>query len=616
MKLERILNNLNSFEKNSFLKIIDGILVEKPKNAKEIDKILTDSSRDLKSMDNINIAKVFSLVEDEFLQYINNEFKSISSQFDLLVDLVSRDGKSIMKQDWFARLYEKELADYEKKIKTFQKALEDEKSEISPQRKRDYKIYKSCLTTAYENDESNNQDRKVTTDEQSILLTLSKQLGLSQEEIKFIKYQIIRIQKPDIDTVINDLKSLGIIFYSKKNSTVFVADEIARILRKIRGKEVGDKFFRRVLRLLREPQINLICTQYQIDRKLGTNEKIDEIINKGVSFRSVLMDDVHKAGTNLTAKKKFLNELCDKGLNIAPAIKGLVLEEKIDNLIKHFEEIEKDEKVGISIDGYDKMLVELGEFLTGLNQLLRKKFEFQDENILKSSYLLDYNIKPREILEIVSEKELQAFCQNKQIKTRGDLILNILDAYKDSENLNLENYDNIGFRNLNELKENGISIKESELGLKFEEITKKIFEDLGFNVDESLRKSLNTAKDKIDVLINLDNNDLILIECKTVKENGYNKFSSVSRQLKAYAKLAKLNDYKVVKSILVAPDFSDEFIKDCGLEYELNLSLIKSSSLAKILEGFKNSKLKKFPKNLLMRDVLIQEERVLKAIGK
>ena len=65
-----------------------------------------------------------------------------------------------------------------------------------------------------------------------------------------------------------------------------------------------------------------------------------------------------------------------------------------------------------------------------------------------------------------------------------------------------------------------------------------------------------------------------------------------------------------------APEFSDDFIKDCGLEYELNLSLITASSLMKILVGFKNSKMKVFPHNLLMRDVLIQEDRVLKAIAR
>jgi hypothetical protein len=217
---------------------------------------------------------------------------------------------------------------------------------------------------------------------------------------------------------------------------------------------------------------------------------------------------------------------------------------------------------------------------------------------------------------MISAKDLELFATTKQIKTRGDLILNILDAYKDSANLYLENYTNIGFRNLAALKENGIILKEAEIGIKFEELTKIIFTKLGFNVDEELRKKLNTDKDKADIVINLGNFDIILIECKTSKDSSYNKFSSVSRQLKAYSNLAKLNNFKVIKSLLVASDFSPDFIKDCGLDYELNLSLITATTLNKILSAFKNSKLKSFPHNLLMRDVLIQEDRILTAMEK
>ena len=42
------------------------------------------------------------------------------------------------------------------------------------------------------------------------------------------------------------------------------------------------------------------------------------------------------------------------------------------------------------------------------------------------------------------------------------------DIVVDVENLYLENYENVAYRSLNLLKENGILIKESELGLKFE----------------------------------------------------------------------------------------------------------------------------------------------------
>jgi hypothetical protein len=49
------------------------------------------------------------------------------------------------------------------------------------------------------------------------------------------------VKKQAIDNVINELKTLGVIFFSKKNNTVHVADEMVRLLRLLRGKEVGDK---------------------------------------------------------------------------------------------------------------------------------------------------------------------------------------------------------------------------------------------------------------------------------------------------------------------------------------------------------------------------------------
>ena len=128
---------------------------------------------------------------------------------------------------------------------------------------------------------------------------------------------------------------------------------------------------------------------------------------------------------------------------------------------------------------------------------------------------------------------------------------------------------------------------------------------------------MNTKKDKIDIIVNLGNNEIIVIECKTIKESGYNKFSSVSRQLKAYNDLAKKNDYKVRKLLLVAPDFSDDFVEDCELDVDLELSLLTAKSLLDIFEAFKKTtKYKEFPYKLLMRDVLINSDRIIKAISK
>jgi hypothetical protein len=618
MKLADILDNLNSFEKNSFIQIIDNIRTNSNKSSKELEKILSEiDGSDLKSVDSILISKLFNHYESEFSKVIKAEFVNISSQLDFLIDIVIRDGNCVMKNDWFSHLYMNELKKIEKKSSTLKKELESETSALSETKRRDYEIYKSCLYTAYYNDEENNREAKISDDELSILLTLSERLDLSQEEIKLINYTIIKPEKDDIDNVIKKLTKLGVIFQSKKMNTVFVADEVVRVLRKIRGKQIADKYLRRVLKLLKEPKVNVICRNYNLNTKQSLDDKIKDIINEGISFRNLLINGIHKSNVNLTDKKKFLNQFWSKSLNQKNNLKGVTADEKIDNLIDFFNKVEKDEKVGISVDGYERLILDLSNVLPKLNEQLKKIFELQDANVMDSSLLLDYNIKPRDVLDLLDLNELKKFCEEYEIPSRGNEVDNILKEYKDFDNLFLENYVSIGLRDLNTLKSNGLKISESELGLKFEELTRTIFSSLGFNVDNDVRKEISTRKDRVDIFINLGNRELILVECKSVKESGYNKFSSVSRQMKAYAEAANKNGYRIIKTLLVAPDFSDEFINDTTSEYELNLSLIKASSLLEILNAFKDIKKHKiFPYKLLMRDVLIDEKRIIKAISK
>ena len=614
MKLEKILDKLGSLEKNSFIKIIDNIISKNPKESKKVEKILSSYDKGLKSIDNQNIAKIFALTSNEFQESIKSEFQEITSQLDILIDIIIRDGNCIMKQDWFSRLYETEIKKIKGKIKVLNTDFESDKSELSESRKRDYKIYKSCLSTAYFNDQENNREAKVTSDELSIILTLSKQLGLSQEEIKLINYSILPVEKLDIQEVIKGLKNIGVIFYSNKESTIYVADEMVRVLRKIRKKEVAGKYFRRTLKLLKEPIINQISKDHNIDRKLSYSGKIEKIIKEGVSFTDLLLSGIYKTGITLTEKKKTLNELCEKSLNISN-LKGSTLDDKIISLVSYFDDIERDEKVGISLDGFNKLLTELNVSLPKFNKQIREQFQLQDEFVLKADFLLDYNIKPTDILDLIDKKDRVHFIKSNGIKQRGDDILNVLEHYKDVENLYLENYENVAYRNLNLLKENGIIIKESELGLKFEELTSNIFKGLGFNVDEKFKSKLNTKKDMMDILLNLNNQEIIIIECKTSKERGYNKFSSVSRQLKSYQNLALKNDLRIVKILLVAPEFSDDFVTDCEMDTEMNLSLITASTLSNIFEAFKVSKYNEFP-HVLFRDVVINEVRILKALSK
>ncbi len=617
MKLEKILDRLNTIEKISFSKILDSIISEKPKNYREIDRILINySDRELKKLDSHIVAKVFSFIEEEYYDCLDSAINNSVSQLDILIDILLRDGNCMMSREWFGKLYEKEVRLLKSKLKGICTIADVEDLSELDSHERDFMIYRSCVETAYTNDLSNNLNSKITSDEKAILNQLAHRLELSHEEIKILNYSILPLKVLPLDDLIDLLKTTGIILYSKKNHQIFVPDEFVRLLRRFRGKEIASKYLKRILNLLKDPQINLICKKHGIDRKQERRDKIKNIIKEGISFRNLLKYDVHKDKVNLTEKKKFLNTLVEKGLGITH-LKGTTLDLKIDNLIQFFSEVEREEKVGISIEGYDQLLLDLERIIPMSNKLIRNEFEIQEEEVLNSGLLLDYNIKPRDLFELIRSEKIIKFCEKNKISTRGNEVLNILDSYKDSKNIELENYTSIAFRDLELLKENGIRLKEADLGLKFEELTRELFVNLGFNVDEQLRRDVNTSKDRIDILLRLSDFEVILVECKTSKDSGYNKFSSVTRRLKSYRKLLEGRNYRVTKTLLIAPDFSDDFIGDCEIDYELNMSLMRAESLLEISNAFKKSnKLNTFPPALFMKDVVIQEDRIIKSILK
>lgn len=617
MRLEKVLDQLSSLEKNSFIKLIDNLINESPKNKKEIEKILAQNEGDLKSADSLNISKIFSLLEIEYSKQLEREVRKSSVETDLIIEIFMRDGNCIMSRDWLNKLIDNELREFGKKVKSFSNVLKLEPKGIDPERLRDYNIYKECVDTAFNNDLEYGLEPKITNDEKSILFTLSNQLELSNEEVRLIEAIILKYKKPDIDSVIKELKEVGIILFAKKDNQIFVPDEIVRLIRRIRGKDVPDKFFRRVLRHLKEGQINILAKKHNIDKKLTKVDKIQKIIDEGVGFRHAILQGIYKPGTSKTEIKNNINKLADTDLKIEKGISGNTIEAKTENLIKYFDELDKDPKVIISIDGYDKLLRDLSRIIPKVKQKIKSEFQLQDDNVFTSKFLLDYNIKPRDILYLLNDLELTKFCQKVNVTKRGDLIHNILKNYKDAENLYIENYHLLANRDWKGLKDNGILVKEAELGIRFEDVTKSILKKLGFNVDESLRKKLNTAKDKIDIVLNLGSNNLILVECKSHKSGDFGKYSSVSRQIKAYNNLATKNkEYMVLNTLIIAPGFTDDFVKECGLEIELSLSLITASSLKQILDGFKESSLEKFPHTLFTRDVVIKEDRILKAILK
>lgn len=617
MKLEKILDKLNTIEKTSFSKIIDKIINNRPYNYREIDKILSNySDKNLRSLDSNLFAKIFFFIEIEYYSFLSKEIDNKVSQLDILIDILIKDGNCIISREWLGTLYNREIRKLKTKIKSIQSNILSKDLSECTGRDRDFILYQNCLKTAYTNDLDNNLDPKITSDEKSILNTLSTTLDLSQEEVKLLNYSTLPLKKLDLEEIIELLKNTGIILYSKKNLTLYIPDEFIRLLRRYRKKEVADKYLRRILKLLKDSEINNICKIHSIDRKLDKRGKIKAIINEGVGIRNILKFDIYKKETNVTTRKSRVNTIVDKGLNLNH-LKGTTIDQKIDSLVTYFNEIERDEKVGISHEGYKKLLLDLEETNRKFRALIQNEYEIQTEDVMDSALLLDYNLKPRDVLETLTDEEIRQFCDRNSISTRGNEIINILNNYKDSQNIELENYSDIAFRNLINLKENGIKIREADLGIKFEELTKQIFTDLGFKVNEELRKSINTSKDKMDILISISESDVILIECKSIKESGYNKFSSVTRQIGAYKKALESKGLRVLKSLLIAPEFTDEFINDVDMNFDLNLSLISASTLIQILHAFNNNtKLKELPYMLFMRDVVIQEERIIKALNK
>ncbi len=174
----------------------------------------------------------------------------------------------------------------------------------------------------------------------------------------------------------------------------------------------------------------------------------------------------------------------------------------------------------------------------------------------------------------------------------------------------------MGSRDLISLHEKGLSVKESELGSLYEKVTKEIFKKLGFIVDEKLRRQLNTKRFQMDILLNLGSKTVIIVECKTVKDRDYNKYASISRQLKSYEKLCRDKGYSVSQVVVVAHSFSEDFISECEYDYELNLSLITSHGLKTTLEGFKSSPMTEFPVRLFQKDGLLNEDRIVNVLNK
>lgn len=171
MKLERILERLNSFEKGQFVKVINNLSSEEKNNPK-LDVILSQADSNLKNADAILVAQAFDVLSERYVAFVLEDYSRITSQLDILLNIITRDGNCIMRLDWFAKLYEEEIKKQKKSIDAFRADVTADKPSMDAVRVRDYKVFAACLKKAYFNDAESNLSPKITADEQSILDTL------------------------------------------------------------------------------------------------------------------------------------------------------------------------------------------------------------------------------------------------------------------------------------------------------------------------------------------------------------------------------------------------------------------------------------------------------------
>jgi len=606
MKLLKIINLTTQTEISKFYNVLTAIISEIDESI-NLDKS-TDAEHFVRTF---NRPEIYEKYQSELQKSIQNDVF-----LDILSDIIVRDGNCIMSRDWFKILVGKEIKSIKERMKFFQEILESKNRDTESKRIRDYQIFLNCTKTAFNNDISMSNEARISSDEWTILFTLKNELDLSSDEYRTLLYLAIgncELEKYDIDESIKKLRDSGIGFFKKSWQNIYIPDEIINMLREIKGIDLAEKYTRRIVKCLDDKQINKIKKNHGI-KEMERYEKIESIIKKGISVRKILGDEIFNEDTKENEKKKILYDIIENKLEIHLASYGKTVDERIDHLIDYFKSLDKDNNIGISRDGFERMLLDLRK-INNLEKLIRTEFEIEQKVELNNETLLDYNIRPKDILDLIPLDDLKSFCIDRNISYKGKNIINcILSSYRESENIYIENYVLIANNDLNGLKNNGIEIKSQDIGLAFENTTKAIFKRLSLNVNEELKKRINSKIDKADIILDLGNQEIIIIECKSSKKE-YSKFTSVIRQVKSYAQLYSRNGFNIKGIIIVSGCFTDDFIHECNTFYDLQVTLIKAQTLVNIYEEFKQSKLNVFPVTLF-RHGLLQEDVIVKALKK
>ncbi|PHS16414.1 MAG: hypothetical protein COA86_12335 [Kangiella sp.] len=614
MKLGQVLSQINQVERSKFISCLDRICTIATKDNNELSETLSKIDGQLRSASGSEITQLFAVLTRYFNDYAREQISLGGGQMTLLLNILSRDGNGIARTSWIEKLYADEYLKLNNLSNELKQLIEGKSESGEYDRGTRLSIYKDCFSTAYTNDLRLNREAKVTDDERMILNTLADGMGMSSDEALAVENIVVPVPDSNILDALNMLREIGIVFIDKRRSEVLIADEIVMILHEIQNKELADKYVLRILRSLNDAELSLVLRKHgQISRGVSRQAKIKFIAHAGIPIRSVLARDMFGTDDTQNLRKERLKSLIDN-LGIDTPRLGVTLDDRINLLIGTLKSGAEGEFNALSASGFKELVISLSETVPPVMSRLRDDFEIEELEKLDPDRLRALGISPLDILYVYSNDEIKQIRDDMKLSKRNNPRTVILENFASANDRLLENYVLLAKRDLAGLNAVGIEIRESEIGIKFEEITRTIFEQLGFHIDEDLRKQINTAKDQADIIISLSDDDIIIGEAKSYKNGDFAKYSSTSRQVKSYVNKYEANGKRVAQVLIVAPGFSRNFIESAEMDTDINISLLEAEGLKKILMAYNVRRNPKFSAKLLTKGGLLKAELIAKTI--
>lgn len=614
MKLNQVLSIVNQVEKSKFITSLDKLCLDAAKSNKQLAKTIDNIDGQIKNASGSEITQLYFAVRDFFKIAVKEQILMNSAQINLLVNILSRDGNCVARISWIENLYVREWNALQALAKDLQTEIKENESNSLTDRAKALSIYHACMTEAYVNDQRVNRDSKVTDDERGILNVLSSQLGLTTDECAAIEHLVDTTPKDGVLEALNILRDMGVVFISKKRQEVFVPDEIVELLNDVQGKDLADKHRLRLLRTFSDAELsNVLKAHGRKTRSVPRADKILTIIHSGINAQELLSVDMHLPEDNQNQRKERLKQLITD-LEIDTDKLGTTLDERTQLIVSSLADATDKEFDSLSASGFKELLKTLEEHFPAIIQVIKSQFELEENEVVDTDKLRALSITPYDILYLLSNDEIKTVRDSMSLPKRGNPRFAILECFANATDKLIDNYDLLARRDVNLLREFGAEVAEADIGVKFEEVTKAIFELLDLNIDEDVRKEINTSKDKADIIISLSDDDIIIGEAKTCKSGDFAKYSSTSRQVKAYVTRAESLGKRVAQVLIIAPSFSDDFIESAEMDTEINISLLEAKGLKLILDAFKSKRNPRFSPKLLTKGGLLKAELIAKTI--